>query len=79
MIEIWGDGAILAQLEGCKHNQEVFNKIAKEQIEAEYQRSGKQCRNKFKKLKGKYRKVRGKRSTTDEGRLVPGVGILQCI
>ena len=69
LIEIWGDGATRAQLEGCKHNQEVFDKIAKEQIEAGYmyQSSGKQCRDKIKKLKSEYRKVHDKRSTTGEG------------
>ena len=28
LIEIWGDGTIQAQLEGCKRNQDVFDKIA---------------------------------------------------
>ena len=42
LIEIWGDGVMQAQLEGCKHNQEVYDKIAKDLIEAGYQRSGKQ-------------------------------------
>ena len=43
LIEIWGGGVMQAQLEGCKHNQEVYDKITKELIEAGYQRSVKQC------------------------------------
>ena len=57
LIEICGDGVMQAQLEGCKHNQEVYDKIAKDPIEAGYQRSGKQCRDKIKNLKGEYRNM----------------------
>ena len=57
LIEICGDGVMQAQLEGCKHNQEVYDKITKDLIEAGYQRSGQQCRDKIKKLKGEYRIV----------------------
>ena len=28
LIDIWGDGAIQAQLEGYKRNQDIFDKIA---------------------------------------------------
>ena len=64
LIEAWGDGAFQAQLEGCKHNQEVFDKIARELRDASYERTGKQCRDKVKKLKGEYRKIRDKSNTT---------------
>ena len=57
LIEIYGDGVMQVQLEGCKHNQEVYDKIAKDPIEAGYQRSGKQSRDKIKKLKGEYRNM----------------------
>ena len=65
---VWGDETIQAQLEGCKRNQEVFEKIATELKEAGFERSEKQCRNKMKKLKADYRNVRDKRNTTGKGR-----------
>lgn len=34
LIEIWGDGDIQAQLEGCKRNQDVYDLIAAELCEA---------------------------------------------
>ena len=68
LIEIWGNGAILAQLEGCTRNQEVYDRIAAELCEAGYNWTGKQCREKVKKLRSEYRKVRDKRSKTQEGR-----------
>ena len=73
LIEAWGDGAIRVQLEGCKHNQQVFDKIARD---ASYEHTGKQCRDKVKKLKGEYRKIRDKRNTTHWRRQVPRVGVL---
>ena len=68
LIELWGDGAIQAQLEGCKRNQEIYDKIAADLREAGFERTGKQCRDKIKKLKGEYRKIKDKRNKTGEGR-----------
>ena len=68
LIEVWGNGAIQAQLEGCKRNQEIFEKIAAELREAGYEWTGKQCREKIKKLKVEYRKIKDKRNKTGEGR-----------
>lgn len=68
LIEIWGDGAIQAQLEGCRRNQEVYDRIAVELREAGFERTGKQCRDKIKKLNGEYRKIKDKRNKTGEGR-----------
>ena len=68
LIEIWGDGAIQAQLEGCKRNQDVYDKIAADLHDASFERTGKQCQDKIKKLKGDYRKVKDKRNKTGEGR-----------
>jgi len=30
LIQVWGKDAIQAQLEGCKHNKEVYTKVSKE-------------------------------------------------
>ena len=59
LIELWGDSA---QPEGCKRNQDIFDKIATDLRDASFERTGKQCREKIKKLKGEYRKVKDKRN-----------------
>ena len=43
LIEIWGDGAIQTQLEGCKCNQDIFDKIAADLHDAGFECTGKQC------------------------------------
>ena len=58
LIEIWGDSAIQAQLEGCKRNQDVYDRIAADLRDAGFECTGKQCREKIKKLKGEYRKIK---------------------
>ena len=51
-----------------RHNQEVYDRIAAKLCEAGYNWTGKQCREKVKKLRSEYRKVKDKRSKTGEGR-----------
>ena len=68
LIEIWGNDAIQAQLEGCKRNQDIYSKIAAEMTEAGHERTAQQCRNKIKKLKVDYWKTKDKRKKTGEGR-----------
>ena len=68
LIEVWGDDSVQAQLNGCKRNQHVFSKISSELLEAGYERSAAQCRDKIKKLKGEYRKIKDKRNRSGEGR-----------
>ena len=68
LIEIWGNDAIQAQLEGCKCNQEIFGKFAAEMVEAGHERTAQQCRDKVKKLKVEYRKIKDKRKKTGQGR-----------
>ena len=60
LVEIWGEDAIQVQLEGCKHNKEVYTKISKEMKEAGHNRSLEQCRDKIRKLRSEYRKVKSK-------------------
>ena len=64
LIEIWGDETIQEQLEGCKRNKDVYEKISKFMFEAGYDRTGTQCREKIKKLKVDYRKVKDKNKQT---------------
>ena len=68
LIDIWGDQTIQEQLEGCRRNREVFEKISKLMHEAGYDRTGTQCREKIKKLKVDYRKVKDKNNQTGNNR-----------
>ena len=45
LIELRGDDVIQSQLEGCKHNREVYEKISKSMKEAGYNKSSDQCRD----------------------------------
>ena len=56
LIDVWGDDAIQTQLEGCKRNKDVYEKIARA-MEAGYERSADQCRDQAKKLKVEYIKI----------------------
>ena len=68
LIELWGEDTIQTQLEGCKHNREVYERIAKAMKEAGYNKNAEQCRDKAKKLKSEYRKVRDKNKITGNKR-----------
>ena len=65
LIKLWSEEAIQEQLEGCKKNKDVYDKLARLMEEAGYQRSGQQCRDKIKKLKGDYRKVKDHNNITE--------------
>ena len=68
LVELWGDSEIQLQLEGCKRNQAVFQKIASLLSEAGYERTYQQCRENIKKLRAEYRKVKDSRRKTGEDR-----------
>ena len=68
LIEIWGDDSIQAQLEGCKRNRDIFEKIALEITTAGYPRTEKQCREKIKKLRRDYKKVKDNNNETGRDR-----------
>ena len=68
LIEIWGDDVVQAQLEGCKRNKLVYERISKTMAEMGYERTADQCREKSKKLKMEYRKTKDKHSKTGTGR-----------
>ena len=58
LIDIWGDDVVQSQLEGCKRNKQIYERISKELLVYGVQRSAEQCREKIKKLKSEYRKVK---------------------
>ncbi len=68
LVEIWGDEEIQALLEGCTRNNHIYDKIARGMVEAGYERSGVQCRDKIKKLKGEYKKVKDHNNETGKRR-----------
>ena len=68
LIDLWGEDSIQVQLETCKRNKWVYEKIAAQMKEAGYDRSADQCREKAKKLKGEYRKIKDKQGKTGTGR-----------
>ncbi len=39
LVEIWGEEEIQALLEGCTRNKQVYEKIAREMVEAGYDRT----------------------------------------
>ncbi len=68
LIEIWGEDTNQAQLERCRRNKEIYEKIARDLSDAGYQRTADQCREKVKKLKSEYRKVKDGHYKTGTGR-----------
>ena len=68
LIELWGEEGVQDQLEGCKRNKSVYERIARGMLEAGYERTGDPCRDKVKKLKGEYRKVTDSNGETGRGR-----------
>ena len=48
LIEIWGEDSIQAELEGCKWNKQIFDKIASEMKATGYERTAVQCQDKLK-------------------------------
>jgi len=60
LIELWSQEDIQAQLEGCKRNQQVYEKISTLMQKEGFTRTYKQCREKAKKLRQQHKKVRDK-------------------
>jgi len=69
LIELWSAEDIQTQLEGCKRNKQVFEKLAAQLRDEGYDRTFQQCREKTKKLRQDYKKVKDKiKQTGEEGR-----------
>ncbi len=68
LISIWREDGIQAQLESCRHNKDVYQKISDELSEAGFTRTFQQCREKLKKLRAQYKTVKDKRNNTGQGR-----------
>ena len=68
LVELWGEDSVQEQLEGCKRNSQVYDRIAREMQIAGFDRTGQQCRDKMKKLRSEYRKIKDSNSRTGESR-----------
>ena len=68
LVDFWSDDVIQCQLEGCKRNKDVYEKISKLMQEKGYTKTAVQCREKIKKLKGEYRKIKDQHNKTGTGR-----------
>lgn len=67
LIEVWGEGAIQAMLEGSKRNKGIFVRISQTMEASGYQKTGEQCNTKIKKLRFEYKKIKDKKGKTGEG------------
>ena len=63
LIELWSEDDVQAQLEGCKRNRAVFEKISQGMNDAGFQRTANQCREKIKNLRAEYKKVKDNNQT----------------
>lgn len=68
LIELWSEETIQVQLEGCKRNMHVYQKISRELGVAGYERTAIQCRDKLKKLRAEYKKVKDNNDETGRRR-----------
>ena len=44
LISLWGEDEMQVQLEGCKRNRSVYDKVSREMAAAGYDKSAIQCR-----------------------------------
>ena len=68
LLELWGEDSIQAELEGCKRNKAVYEKIARDMVAAGYDRNAVQCRDKIKKLRAEYRKIKDNNNQSGRSR-----------
>ena len=67
LIQLWGEEDVQAQLEGCKRNKAVYERLARSML-PEFVRTGSQCREKIKKLRNEYKKIKDTNGKTGRGR-----------
>ena len=67
LIQLWGEDDVQCQLEGCKRNKAIYERLARSML-PDYERNGSQCREKIKKLKAEYKKIKDKNGKTGRGR-----------
>ena len=58
LLDLWGDEAVQALLEGCTRNRHVYERISGDLQKGGYNRTWSQCRDKLKKIKKEYKKLK---------------------
>ena len=67
LISCWAEEGIQEQLEGCKRNKHVYERLLN-LAEYNIEKTGEQCRTKVKKLHQEYKKIKDKQKLTGKGR-----------
>ena len=67
-LKLWSEDKIQEELDGCKKNKHIYDKIAASMTKAGFDRTFDQCRLKVKKLRGEYRKVKDGNNKNREDR-----------
>ena len=68
LISCWAEEGIQEQLEGCKHNKHIYERLSRNVAEHNIEKTGEQCRTKVKKLCQEYKKIKDKQNLTGCGR-----------
>ena len=68
LISCWAEEGIQEQLEGCKRNKHVYERLSRSLAEHNIEKTGEQCCTKVKKLRQEYKKIKDKRNLTGRGR-----------
>ena len=71
LMEAWSKRTIQSHLLGSKRNTKAFEKIVQVLLAHNYERTAKQCRDKFKPLKKHYKDVIDKNRKSGEGKDLP--------
>jgi len=69
LISCWGEEGIQEQLEGCKRNKHIYERLSTLLAEHGVHKSGEQCRTKVKKLRQEYKKIKDNNKGTGNGRI----------
>ena len=66
LINIWSDANVQDEFEKSRRNTNIYEKIAKEMVEAGYERNIVQCRRKIKSLRSDYFAVKKENSKSEK-------------
>ena len=69
LISCWSEEGIQEQLEGCKRNKHIYERLSKLLAEHNIEKTGEQCRTKVKKLRQEYKKIKDSKKQTGGGRI----------
>ena len=67
LLDLWSEESVQALLEGCTRNKIIYDKLAEDMAGYGYTRTGRQCRERIKKLKKDYKKTKDNLKQTGNG------------